>query len=210
MSGVTLITDRHRSRGRRVEEVVAAAVAGGVDRVQIREKDLPTRDLMALVRAVRRLGAGARLLVNERIDVALATGADGIHLGKSTLPVAAARRVAPGLEIGYSAHSLEEARAAEREGASFVTFSPIYETASKGSEGAPPQGIAALREVCRALGIPVLALGGVTAPRVPEVLAAGAGGVAVVSAITEAADIEAAARAIVRCTQDAKDQEHSP
>jgi thiamine-phosphate pyrophosphorylase len=193
-----------------VEEVVAAAVAGGVDRVQIREKDLPTRDLMALVRAVRRLGAGARLLVNERIDVALATGADGIHLGKSTLPVAAARRVAPGLEIGYSAHSLEEARAAEREGASFVTFSPIYETASKGSEGAPPQGIAALREVCRALGIPVLALGGVTAPRVPEVLAAGAGGVAVVSAITEAADIEAAARAIVRCTQDAEDQEHSP
>jgi thiamine monophosphate synthase len=91
-----------------------------------------------------------------------------------------------------------------------VTFSPIYETASKGSEGAPPQGIAALREVCRALGIPVLALGGVTAPRVPEVLAAGAGGVAVVSAITEAADIEAAARAIVRCTQEPEDRQHCP
>jgi thiamine-phosphate pyrophosphorylase len=210
MSGVTLITDRHRSRGRPVEEIVAAAVAGGVARVQIREKDLPTRDLVALVLAVRRVAGRARLFVNDRIDVALATGADGVHLGKSALPVAAARRVAPGLEIGYSAHELEEARAAERQGASFVTFSPVYETASEGSRGAAPQGIAALRDVCRALRIPVFALGGVTAPRVPELLAAGAGGVAVVSAITEAGDIEAAAREIVRRAQGAREQENSP
>lgn len=210
MSGVTLITDRHRSRGRPVEEIVAAAAAGGVERVQIREKDLPTRELVALVRAVRRAAGGARLLVNDRIDVALATGADGVHLGKSTLPVAAARRLAPELEIGYSAHGLEEALAAEREGASFVTFSPVYATRSEGSRGAPPQGIAALRNVCRALRIPVLALGGVTAPRVPELLAAGAGGVAVVSAISEADDVEAAAREIVRCAQGAREQEHSP
>jgi thiamine-phosphate pyrophosphorylase len=198
MMEVTLITDRRRSRGRSTEEVVTAAIAGGVDRVQVREKDLPTRDLVALVRAIVAQRGGAAVLVNDRIDVALAAGAQGVHLGARTIPLAQARRIAPGLEIGYSAHYLEEALAAQRDGASFVTYSPVFETASEGGRHLDPRGLARLAEVCHRLQIPVHALGGVTASRIPGVLAAGARGVAVVSAITQAEDVERAAREMVR------------
>ena len=198
MSGVYLITDRRRSLGRPVEEIVAAAVAGGVGWVQIREKDLPARALSDLVREVLARAGRARVFVNDRLDVALATGCHGIHLGASTLPVAEVRRIAPSLLIGYSAHGRDEALAAERDGASFVTFSPIYETRSKGvSAGAAPQGTGKLAAVCRALRIPVYALGGITLARAPEALRAGAAGLAVVSAITEAADVEKASRGLV-------------
>jgi thiamine-phosphate pyrophosphorylase len=204
LAEVLLITDRTRSRGRPVDEGVAAAVRGGVRMVQVREKDLATRPLLDLLRGVTRAATKAaggpgrvRVFVNDRIDVALAAGAQGVHLGARTIPVAAARRVAPGLSIGYSAHDLEEALGAERDGADFVTFGPVFETASPGVK-APPRGLARLSEVCRVLRIPVFALGGITAARVPDALAAGAAGVAVVSAITEAADPAAAAEAIVK------------
>ncbi len=203
MAEVLLITDRTRSRGRPVEEIVAAAVRGGVRRVQVREKDLPTRPLLDLLRAVMRAASDAaggpgrvRVFVNDRLDLALAAGAQGVHLGASTIPVAAARRIAPGLSIGYSAHAIEEALEAERDGAAFVTFAPVYRTRSPGSK-APPQGLARLSDVCRALRIPVFALGGITAARAPEVIAAGAAGVAVVSAVSEAEDPTAAAQAVV-------------
>jgi len=204
MGGVLLITDRTRSRGRSVEKVAAAAVHGGVRMVQVREKDLPTRALLDLVRAVIRAAADAaggagrvKVFVNDRLDVALAAGAQGVQLGASTIPVAAARRIAPGLAIGYSAHAIEEALEAERDGADFVTFGPVYETRSPGVK-APAQGLGRLAEVCGALCVPVFALGGITAERVPEVIAAGAKGVAVVSAVTEAADSAASSEAIVK------------
>ena len=203
MAEVLLVTDRTRSRGRPVEEVVSAAVRGGVRMVQVREKDLASRQLLVLVRDVLRAAAEAaggpgrvRVFVNDRLDIALAAGAQGVHLGARTIPVAAARRVAPALAIGYSAHALEEALEAERDGADFVTFGPVYETRSPGVK-APPRGLAELSAVCRALGIPVFALGGMTAERAPGALAAGAAGVAVVSAVTEAADPAAAAEAIL-------------
>jgi len=204
LAEVLLITDRTRSRGRPVEAVVAAAVRGGVRMVQVREKDLPPRALLDLVRAVLRAaseasgGAGSvRVFVNDRLDVALAAGAQGVHLGASTIPVAAARRIAPRLAIGYSAHALDEALEAERDGADFVAFGPVFETASPSAK-APPRGLARLSEVCRALRIPVFALGGITAARAPGALAAGAAGVAVVSDVTEAGDPAAAAEAIVK------------
>jgi thiamine-phosphate pyrophosphorylase len=209
MGEVLLITDRTRSLGRPVEEVVATAVRGGARWVQIREKDLPTRALLERVRAVMRRasdaagGAGpVTVFVNDRLDVALAAGAQGVHLGAQGIPVAAARRIAPDLRIGYSAHSLPEALQAQRDGADFVTFSPVFETASPGVK-APPQGISRLTEVCRALRVPVFALGGITAARVPDVIAAGAAGVAVVSAVTEAADPAVAAEAIVKACRGA-------
>jgi thiamine-phosphate pyrophosphorylase len=197
MSGVYLITDRRRSRGRTVEEVVEAAVAGGVRWVQIREKDLPTPTLTELVRNVLARSGPARVFVNDRVDVALATGCHGVHLGASTLPVAEVKRMAPSLAVGYSAHGLREALAAERDGAGYVTFSPIYSTRSKGAMTGAPQGVGMLAKVCSALEIPVYALGGITPSRVREALAAGAAGVAVVSAITEAADVEKASRGLV-------------
>jgi len=204
MAEFLLITDRTRSRGRPVEEVAAAAARGGVRMVQLREKDLPTRALLDLVRGVIRAaseaagGAGrVKVFVSDRLDVALAAGAQGVQLGASTIPVAAARRIAPGLAIGYSAHALEEALEAERDGADFVTFSPVFETTSPGVK-APAQGLGRLAEVCGALRVPVFALGGITAERVPEVIAAGAKGVAVVSAVTEAGDPAAASEAIVK------------
>jgi len=209
MGEVLLITDRTRSRDRPVEEVAAAAVHGGVRMIQVREKDLPTRPLLALVRAVIRtasaaLGAAGRVkvFVNDRLDVALAAGAQGVQLGASTIPVAAARRIAPGLAIGYSAHAIEEALEAERDGADFVTFSPVFETTSPGVK-APAQGLGRLAEVCGALRIPVFALGGITAECVPEVIAVGTQGVAIVSAVTEAADPAAAAEAIVKACRGA-------
>jgi len=209
MIDVCLITDRRRSRGRCVEEVVAAALSGGVGMVQIREKDLPTHELLALVRAILAQRGRARILVNDRIDVALAAGAQGVHLGAQSIPVAQARRIAPRLMIGYSAHALEEALAAERDGASFVTYSPIFQTTSEGGRHLTPRGLGSLSEVCRRLRIPVHALGGVTAARVPDVLSAGARGVAVVSAITEADDVSHAAREIVRFTRSLSPQEPS-
>jgi len=207
MGGVTLITDRRRSLERPVARIAAAAAAGGVERIQVREKDLPTRALLRLVREVQAAAKGVEILVNDRVDVALATGCAGVHLGMSTLPVAAVRKIAPALVIGYSAHALDEARRAEAEGADFVTFSPVFATRSPGSMQAGAQGIEKLREVCRALRIPVWALGGVTAERVGALIEAGAAGVAVVSAITEAPDPEGAARRLVELARGASARE---
>jgi thiamine-phosphate pyrophosphorylase len=155
--------------------------------VQLREKDLGGRDLLSLAGA---LGAatqrhGARLLVNDRADVALAAGADGVQRTHDSLPVAVIRRIAPPLLIGASVHSLAEARDAEAEGADFLVFGPVFDTPAKRPYG-PPQGIEALRAVTAASARPVLAIGGITPGRVREVLGAGAAGVGVISAILAA------------------------
>jgi thiamine-phosphate pyrophosphorylase len=153
--------------------------------VQLREKDLPVRDLLALAERLRAATRrqGARLLVNDRADVALAVQADGVQRTGESLPVAALRRLGgPGFLVGASVHSLDEARQAEEEGADFLLFGPVYETPSKRPWG-PPQGLGRLSAVARQSRRPVLAIGGVTAARVPEVLDAGAAGVGVISAI---------------------------
>ena len=162
-------------------------LAAGLRGVQLREKDLGVRDLLTLARELRAVTRryDARLLVNDRADVALAAEADGVQRTHESLPVAALRRIGPALLIGASVHSLDGARAAEAAGADFLVFGPIYDTPAKRPYG-PPQGLEALRRVTAVATRPVLAIGGITPTRVRDVLAAGAAGVGVISAVLAA------------------------
>lgn len=194
-----LVTDRRRTRNRPLADCVQAALDGGIRTVQLREKDLTGRELLRLATDLRERTrrSGARLLINDRIDVALAVDADGVHLGQDAIGAKEARRlVGPNRKIGVSTHSIAEAVSAEREGADFVVFGPVYWTPSKAAFG-PPQGTDALSAVVAAIRIPVLAIGGIVPERVSEVRRSGAAGVAVVSAILEAASPESAARSLV-------------
>ena len=183
-----LITDRMQTAGRALPAVVADALRGGLRAVQLREKDLAAAQLFALAVELRLLTReyGAKLLINDRIDVALAVAADGVHLGKAGLPLPEARRIL-GSErlIGYSAHSADEALQAQQGGADFVTLGPVYHTPSKSQYGEPP-GLNALSEAARLVTIPVFALGGVTRASVVEILSAGAHGAALISAVMAA------------------------
>ena len=196
-----LISDRHGlPPGRSLMETVAAALAGGVRAVQLREKDLCPRDLLPLALELRALTRrfGARLLINDRIDIAQAVAADGVHLAGSSLPTAMARHLlGPSALIGVSTHHLDEVLAAARDGADFVTFGPVYPTPSKAAYGAPV-GLDALRRVCAAAPLPVFALGGIKTPHLPELMAAGAAGIALISAILSADDPTQAAAALCR------------
>ncbi|MGE5190044.1 MAG: thiamine phosphate synthase [Gemmatimonadota bacterium] len=192
---VYLVTDRRQARGGDILAAVAAALDGGIRAVQLREKDLGGRDLFRLAEAMRRLTAryAARLLVNDRLDVAYAAGADGVHLGGGSIPVGEARALlGTRALIGRSAHTIGEAVAAERDGADFATFGPVYATPSKAAYG-PPVGVAALAAACAAVTIPVFALGGVGPANMNEALRAGAFGVALISGVVAAADPRAAA-----------------
>jgi thiamine-phosphate pyrophosphorylase len=179
-----LVTDRAIAR-RPLPEVVEECVDAGLRAVQLREKDLPVRDLLALavsLRAVTR-HRGARLVVNDRADVALAANADGVQRTHLSLPVEALRRIGPPpFVIGASVHAPDEARQAAAGGADLVVFGPVYDTPSKRRYGAP-QGLQALGRTVEAVDRPVIAIGGITPGRVREVLAAGASGVAVISSI---------------------------
>lgn len=195
-----LITDRKQlPPGRSLVETVAAALEGGVRAVQLREKDLSAAELYPLARELRELTAryGARLLINDRLDVALAVEADGVHLGGHSLPVAAARKIlGPEKLIGVSTHRPEEVPAVQRDGADFVTFGPVYFTPSKAAYG-EPVGLGRLTEACTAAPLPVFALGGVILERLPELRTAGCHRVALISAILAAAGPAAAAAAIL-------------
>lgn len=191
-----LVTDRLRATGGDLLAAVGRALAGGVRAVQLREKDLHGRQLYELALAMRELTArhGARLLVNDRVDVALAAGADGVHLGAASIPPGEARRIlGRGAMIGCSTHDLREVADAATGGADFVTFGPVYDTPSKAAYG-PPVGIEALRRACAASPVPVFALGGIGAGTVGEVLDAGAWGVGAIGAVLAAPDPFAAAR----------------
>lgn len=183
-----LITDR-AAAPRPPADMVEECLAAGLRAVQLREKDLEARELLALADTLREATQrhGARLIVNDRADVALAASADGVQRTHASLPVSALRAITPpGFLVGASVHSEAEARNAAAEGADFIVFGPVYDTASKRRYG-PPQGLANLETVAHAVDRPVLAVGGLTPGRVPEVLAAGAAGVAVIGAIYAAA-----------------------
>jgi thiamine-phosphate pyrophosphorylase len=170
------ITDRQAAGGTDALLALIRRNAAQVDWVQIREKDLPARELAALVRGA--LTTGARVLVNDRADVALACGAHGAHLPSGAIPPREVRRIAPqGFTIGVSCHTLDEVGLAEREGADFVVFGPVFHTASKARYG-QPQGLAKLAEASAVVRIPVLALGGVKEENIGDCVAAGAAGIA--------------------------------
>jgi thiamine-phosphate pyrophosphorylase len=195
-----LVTDRHQTDGRSLTDVLRESLAAGAEAVQLREKDLPTVDLLALVREVLPLtrAAGRPLLINDRVDVVLATGADGVHLRSQSLPVHVARGLlGPSMLVGVSTHSAAEVVTAEAEGADFVALGPIYATPSKQPYGAP-LGLAPLRDAARRCRIPIFAIGGVTAARVPELRAAGAAGVAVISAVLRGGAVSAATQALLQ------------
>ena len=188
-----LITDRSRLQGRRLEEVVSRALDGGVNIVQLREKDLSGGELYDLAVTVRAVTRGRALfLVNDRFDVALAAGADGVHLPERSVPVKKVRDFAgDACIVGCSVHSVEAALRAVEGGADYLEVGAVYETASK--PGVTPAGVELVRAVADAVRVPVLAIGGITADNVAEVVDAGADGVAVIGAILDADDPREAA-----------------
>ncbi len=193
-----LITDRHQvATGHTLTSAIQSALQGGVKAVQLREKDLSSAALLALARELRTLTHqyDALLLINDHVDVALAVEADGVHLGGHSRPAGLVRRqVGAEMLIGVSTHGREEIRTASELGADFVTFGPVYATPSKAVYGAP-QGLNALAEACRNSPLPVFALGGITAERAAEVRAAGAHGIALISAIIASPSPEFATKA---------------
>lgn len=200
-----LVTDRALSRGRATAEIVRAAVAGGVTCVQLREKHCGTREFLEEARALRAVSRalGIPLIVNDRVDVALAVGADGVHLGQQDMPLADARRLGPpGWIIGVSAESPADAIRAEKEGADYVGVSPVFATPTK-ADAAPPLGLEGLRNIRAAVKIPLVAIGGIHAGNARAAIRAGADGLAVVSAIVSA-DSPRAAAAILRREIDAE------
>jgi thiamine-phosphate pyrophosphorylase len=193
-----LVTDSALAMGRALPDVVRAAVDGGVTCVQVREKDLPSRAYIEQLLSLRPLlrERGIPLFVNDRLDVALAVEADGIHLGQTDLPLAMARRIAAGrLIIGVSCESVRDASAAERGGADYVSVSPVFATPTK-TDTAPALGLDGVRAARRAVRVPVVAIGGINATNAAEVIRAGADGICVVSAIVSAPDPRAAAAAL--------------
>ena len=183
-----LVTDRTQTRGRDLAAVVDECLAAGLRAVQVREKDLGAADLAFVCRRLRALTLDRRalLIVNDRVDVALAVGADAVQRTSTSLPIEDIRAIADKrLRIGVSVHSLAEAVEAELKGADWVIFGPVYDTPSKRPYG-PPQGLERLERVAGEVRLPVIAIGGITPDRVPEALRAGARGVAVISAIVSA------------------------
>ena len=199
--GVYLVTDELSCAGRSVSDVVLAAVQGGVSCVQLREKHLSTRDFCARAVALQAMLAplGIPLVINDRVDIALACGAPGVHLGQSDMSVAEARRLLPpSVFVGWSVETLAQvAQCAQSDfaGVDYLGVSPVFATATK-TDTSAPWGLDGLRKARAVTALPLVAIGGIHAGNAAEVLAAGADGLAVVSAVCGATDPAAAARAL--------------
>jgi len=195
-----LVTDRTQTRGHDLLWVLEQALAGGVKAVQLREKDLGGKELFHLAEKTRNLCEryDAALFINDRVDVALGVDAAGVQLGKASLSIETARSLlGPHKLIGASIHSLMEGQQAERAGADFVLFGPVYFTPSKAAFGAP-QGLASLAKIVEMLSLPVYAIGGVTPDNTTSVQRVGARGVALIAAIMAAEKPQDAAQTMVR------------
>lgn len=189
------VTDQGQSRGRSDLEVLEGLIAGGAKIVQLREKRLSKRGLFNLAAAFRErtARAGMLLVINDHLDIALACGADGVHLGQDDLPLPEACRLAPQLLIGASSHNLEEALAAQEQGADYVNIGPIFSTQTK-QLSTPPLGPGTIAEIGPRLKVPFTVMGGINRGNIGPVLEAGARRVAVVTAVTLAEDIPGAVR----------------
>ena len=201
-----VITDRRLAPGKDHVAIAEAALRGGADMLQLRDKGGDLRDLLRQARAIHALcrARGVLFIVNDRVDLALAAGADGAHVGQDDLPAEAARRLlGPGRILGVSTHTPDQVRAAEKAGANYVGFGPMFPTGTKDT-GYAAQGLTALREARRATSLPILAIGGITLENVAGVIQAGATAPAVISAVVAAPDIAAAAAAFHRRVAFAK------
>lgn len=204
---VYVITDEGLGRGSH-EEQARAALAGGAGVIQLRDKAASSLRLYEAARAMRDLtrAAGAVLIVNDRVDVALAADADGVHLGPDDLPVAVVRgMLRPGMLLGASAGTVAEAIAAERDGADYLGVGAVYEARTSKTDAGAPVGPRRVAEVCAAVRIPVVGIGGIKAENLSAVIQAGADGVAVITGIVAAPDIAAAAARYLEQVQAARD-----
>jgi thiamine-phosphate pyrophosphorylase len=191
-----LVTDRGLARGRTTLEIVKAAVHGGATVVQLREKDCSTRELIEQAFSIKEFlkDHGVPLIINDRLDVAQAVKADGVHLGQSDMPLGFAKQIlGNAMVIGISAESIEDAIEAEKGGADYLGVSPIYATPTK-TDTAPALGLEGLKKIRRTVKLPLVGIGGLSKENAAEVIRSGADGVAVVSAIVAADDPETAAR----------------
>jgi len=207
-----LVTQENLSAGRSTESIVTDALAGGVDAVQVREKDRSAADQLRVARALREptAEAGVALVVNDRVDVAVAAAADGVHLGQDDLPVETARQqLGEDAIIGQSVSTVEEATVAEAAGADYLGVGTIYNTDSKDDAGAAI-GLDAVEAIADAVEIPFVGIGGVTPERASAVAAAGADGVAVITAITQADDPAAATRELASAVSEGKRRREEP
>jgi thiamine-phosphate pyrophosphorylase len=207
-----LVTDPQQGGGRPLTEIVAAAVQGGVTLVQLRDKQAEGRALLELARALKALldPMGVPLLINDRIDIALAAGAAGCHVGQTDLPVAEARALlGPAAILGTSLDAVEQARAVDPEDLDYVAYGPFAATATKADAG-PPIGAAGLAAVRALTALPLVAIGGVHAGNLGQAIEAGADGVAVVSAIMAAADPAEASRGLRSAIEAARQQGGTP
>jgi len=191
-----LVTDRRLARGRGLKEVVQAAVRGGVRIIQLREKDLSTRSFLNQALELKALldPMSVPLIINDRVDVALACGAAGVHLGQDDMPADLARRLlGPAAILGVSVSTPQEARLASQAGADYLAASPVFATPTK-TDTPQATGLEGLAAIRAATSLPLVAIGGLSATNAAEVIAAGADGIAVVSALMAAKDPAAAAR----------------
>lgn len=194
-----LVTDRHQTNGRPLVSLLQRVLTAGAPAIQLRERDLSARELVTLAREAQAVTASRRsqLLINDRIDVALALEGIGVHLRGNSLPVSVARQLLGAQRLlGVSVHAVEEVLSAQSQGADYIVLGPIYETPSKQMFG-PPLGIHTLEKACRLVRIPIIGIGGVTAARAREMRRAGAFGVAVITAVLGADDVESATRELL-------------
>ncbi len=207
-----IITDRNLSRGRSEEEVVRAAIDGGATAIQLRAKEMGGLEMYRLAVRLRDItaGGGVLFIVNDRLDVALAAEADGVHLGQEDLPAIQALRLSRAANrgrrfvLGVSAKNLEQAVAGERDGADYLGVGPVWPTLTKPG-AAPPMGLGGLRIICAGVKIPVVAIGGITRENTADAMAAGIAGIAVVSAVVSAPDVRGATRSLAGIVRQRRD-----
>jgi len=201
-----LVTDRELSRGRTTQQIVEAALRGGVTCVQLREKTCSTLEFITHALSIKDhlKRHNVPLIINDRVDIAQAVNADGVHLGQSDMPIEMAKVILKdSMIIGISAESLKDAVQAEKDGADYIGVSPIFATPTK-TDTAPPLGLEGLREMRKSVKIPLVGIGGLNKKNAGEVIKNGADGVAVVSAIVAADDPEKAARELSKIVEQAR------
>jgi len=206
-----VITDEAIAGGLPHAEIARRAIAGGADVIQLRDKVCGCPELNRIGRTLREITrkTGTLFIVNDRLDVALACGADGVHLGQDDIRVGVARQIAPpGFIIGVSVGTVDEAVIAEQEGADYLALSPVFSTASKINAGTG-RGLGVLQEIRRNVSVPVIAIGGINRDNVRDVIAAGADGVAVISVVVGSPDITAAVRELRKLVTDSREKMRS-